>query len=146
MMSHTNFEKLDPTSWRSFLDPRMLHIRIGTCRICTKASLVPEGIEILFVVVLVLVGWVYGFVVFYVHEHPKAQPAVVLILKRLRRRGRGLMSHLTVWEKPTRIKFWSKHSVKYWRSRLLYLGIWYVRIITEVIPRELFKLTLATLE
>ena len=30
---------------------------------------------------------------FYVQEHPKAQLAVVLILKRLRRRGRGLKSY-----------------------------------------------------
>ena len=32
---------------------------------------------------------------FNVQEHPKAQLAVVLILKRLRRRGRGLKSHPT---------------------------------------------------
>ena len=32
---------------------------------------------------------------FYVQEHPKAQPAVVLILKRLRRHGNGLKSHPT---------------------------------------------------
>ena len=31
---------------------------------------------------------------------PEAQPAVVLVLKRLRRRGNGLKSHLTDWEKP----------------------------------------------
>ena len=31
---------------------------------------------------------------------PKAQPAVVLVLKRLRRRGNGLKSHPTDWEKP----------------------------------------------
>ena len=37
---------------------------------------------------------------FYAQEHPKAQPAVVLILKRLRRRGNGLKSHPTDWEKP----------------------------------------------
>ena len=30
---------------------------------------------------------------------PKAQPAVILILKRLRRRGHGLESHPTDWEK-----------------------------------------------
>ena len=30
----------------------------------------------------------------------EAQPAVVLILKHLRRRGHGLKSHLTDWEKP----------------------------------------------
>ena len=40
------------------------------------------------------------FLWFYVQEHPKAQPAVVLGLKRLRRRGNGLKSHPTDWEKP----------------------------------------------
>ena len=40
------------------------------------------------------------FLLFYVQEHPKAQPAVVLVLKRLRRRGNGLKSHLADWEKP----------------------------------------------
>ena len=33
-------------------------------------------------------------------EHPKAQLAVVLILKRPKRGGQGLKSHLTDWEKP----------------------------------------------
>ena len=37
---------------------------------------------------------------FYVQEHPKAQLAVVLVLERLRRRGNGLKSHPTDWEKP----------------------------------------------
>ena len=37
---------------------------------------------------------------FYVQELPKAQPAVVLVLKRLRRRDNSLKSHLTDWEKP----------------------------------------------
>ena len=37
---------------------------------------------------------------FYVQELPKAQPAVFLVLKRLRRRGDGLKSHPTDWEKP----------------------------------------------
>ena len=37
---------------------------------------------------------------FYVQEHPKAQPAVVLVLKRLRRRGHSLKSHSTDWKKP----------------------------------------------
>ena len=37
---------------------------------------------------------------FYVQELPKAQPAVVLVLKRLRRRGNSLKSHPTDWEKP----------------------------------------------
>ena len=37
---------------------------------------------------------------FFVQELPKAQPAVVLVLKRLRRGGNGLKSHPTDWEKP----------------------------------------------
>ena len=37
---------------------------------------------------------------FYVLELPKAQPAGVLVLKRLRRRGNSLKSHPTEWEKP----------------------------------------------
>ena len=46
-------------------------------------------------------GWVgLCFLWFYVQELPKAQPAVVLVLKRLRRRGNGLKSHPTDWEKP----------------------------------------------
>ena len=40
------------------------------------------------------------FLWFYVQELPKAQPAVVLVLKRLRIRGIGLKSHPTDWEKP----------------------------------------------
>ena len=46
--------------------------------------------------------WTCGFMVlwFYVQEHPKAQPAVVLILKRLRRRGHSLKSRPTDWERP----------------------------------------------
>ena len=40
------------------------------------------------------------FLWFYAQELPKAQPAVVLVLKRLRRRGNGLKSHPTDWEKP----------------------------------------------
>ena len=35
------------------------------------------------------------FLWFYVQELPKAQLAVVLVLKRLRRRGNGLKSHPT---------------------------------------------------
>ena len=35
--------------------------------------------------------WLNDFFLWiYVHEHPKAQPAVVLVLKRLRRRGDSL--------------------------------------------------------
>ena len=40
------------------------------------------------------------FLWFCVQELPKAQPAVVLVLKPLRRRGNGLKSHPTDWEKP----------------------------------------------
>ena len=36
----------------------------------------------------------------YVQEHQKAQSAVVLVLKRLRKRDHGLKSHPTDWEKP----------------------------------------------
>ena len=46
----------------------------------------------------------FMFLRFYVQEHPKAQPkaqaAVVLVLKRLRRRDHSLKSHPTDWEKP----------------------------------------------
>ena len=42
----------------------------------------------------------FKFLWFYVQELPKAQPAVVLVLKRLRRRDNGLKSHPTDWEKP----------------------------------------------
>ena len=35
---------------------------------------------------------------FYVQEHPKAQPAVILVLKRFRRQGHGLKYHQTDWE------------------------------------------------
>ena len=35
------------------------------------------------------------FLWFYVQEHPKAQPAVVLVFKRLRRQGHRLKSHPT---------------------------------------------------
>ena len=46
--------------------------------------------------------WPDEFMLFVVlcQEFPKAQPAVVLVLKRLRRRGNGLKSHPTDWEKP----------------------------------------------
>ena len=40
------------------------------------------------------------FLWFYVQEHPKAQPIVVLTLKRLRERDHSLKSHPTDWEKP----------------------------------------------
>ena len=40
------------------------------------------------------------FLWFFVQELPKAQPAVVLVLKRLRRLGNGLKSHPTDCEKP----------------------------------------------
>ena len=42
----------------------------------------------------VLAGWVYGF-----QGASDAQPAVVLVLKRLRRRDHGFKSHPTDWEK-----------------------------------------------
>ena len=40
------------------------------------------------------------FLWFYKQELPKAQPAVVLVLKRLRRWSNGIKSHPTDWEKP----------------------------------------------
>ena len=40
------------------------------------------------------------FLWFYVQELPTAQPAVILVLKRLRRWGNGLKSHPTDMEKP----------------------------------------------
>ena len=40
------------------------------------------------------------FLWFFVQELPNAQPAVVLVLKRLRRWGNSLKSHPTDWEKP----------------------------------------------
>ena len=40
------------------------------------------------------------FLWFFVQELPKTQLAMVLVLKRLRRRGNGLKSHPTDWEKP----------------------------------------------
>ena len=42
------------------------------------------------------------FLWFYIQEYPKAQPAVVLALKRLRRRGHSLKSHSTHLENFTR--------------------------------------------
>ena len=59
-----------------------------------------------YVFVAVFLGWTstgrvgLWFLWFYVQELPKAQPAVVLVLKRLRRRVNGLKSHPTDWEKP----------------------------------------------
>ena len=50
----------------------------------------------------VLAGWVYAFLWFCVQELPKAQPAVVLVLKCLRRRGNGLKSHALDKVKLTR--------------------------------------------
>ena len=48
--------------------------------------------------------WPCGFMVlwFYVQELPKAQPAVVLVLKHLRRRCNSLKSHPTDQEKNNR--------------------------------------------
>ena len=48
----------------------------------------------------VLAGWFLCFLWFYVQELPKAQPTVDLVLTRLRRRGNGLKSYPTDWEKP----------------------------------------------
>ena len=48
----------------------------------------------------VLAGWVYAFCGSMSRNSRKAQPAVVLVLKRFRRRGNSLKSHPTDWEKP----------------------------------------------
>ena len=48
----------------------------------------------------VLTEWVLWYLWFYVQELLKAQPAVVLVLKRRRRRVNGLKSHPTDWKKP----------------------------------------------
>ena len=44
------------------------------------------------------------FLWFYVQEHPKAQAAFVLVLKRLRRQGHGLKFNPTDWEKPSSLQ------------------------------------------
>ena len=80
-----------------------------TCDPCfTRHRFIPyttaASLEIIFVAVFLgctstgRVG--LCFLWFYVQELPKAQPAVVLVLKRLRRRDNGLKSHPTDWEKP----------------------------------------------
>ena len=63
------------------------------------------------------------FLWFYVQELPKAQLAVVLVLKRLRRRGNGLKSHPTDWEKPGIVmylvfSFFQLHIYIYTETRL----------------------------
>ena len=70
-------------------------------------SLLPVCIKVLFMLILaVFLGCTSTgrvdlcFLWFFVQELPKAQPAVVLVLKRLRRWGNGLKSHPTDWEKP----------------------------------------------
>ena len=46
---------------------------------------------------------------FYAQKHPKAQPAVVLVLKRLRRQGNGLKSHPTDWENSGIEPWFTRH-------------------------------------
>ena len=74
-----------------------------------SADVLSTSGQLLFVqhIVCGRVPWLYQywpvglcFLWFFVQELPKAQPAVVLVLKRLRRRGNGLKSHPTDWEKP----------------------------------------------
>ena len=49
----------------------------------------------------ILAGWVYGYVLlFFCPGAPEGSAAVVLVLKRLRRRGHGLKSHPTDWRFP----------------------------------------------
>ena len=96
-----------PTGSKSCLKCRRKQLNVSSDRP------VEPGIELWtpgtmsFLIVCGLVPWLYqhwpgGFMVlwFYVQEHPKAQLAVVLVLKRLRRQGNGLKSHPTDWEKP----------------------------------------------
>ena len=56
----------------------------------------------------------FCFLWFFVQELPKAQPAVVLVLQRLRRRGNGLKSQLGIDDTFKRFRF-SMHilTVKY---------------------------------
>ena len=49
----------------------------------------------------VLARWVYGICCSLSRNSPKAQPAVILVLKRLRRRVNGLKSHPTDWQYTT---------------------------------------------
>ena len=72
--------------------------------VCTPVRKIIHSLKLLFVAVFLgctstgRVGlW---FLLFYVQEHPKAQLAVVLVLKHLRRRGNGLKSNPKDWEKP----------------------------------------------
>ena len=78
------------------------------------------------------------FLWFFVQEPPKAQPAVVLVLKRLRRRGNGLKFHPTDWEKPGiepatpglqgKKKFcgFSMGRNQYWAGRVYDLCVYYM--------------------
>ena len=79
---------------------------------------------------------------FYVQELPKAQPEVVLVLKRLRRRGNSLKSHPTDWEKlgiepatpglqdiglsPTPFCGFSMGRNQYWAGRVYDLCVYYM--------------------
>ena len=74
------------------------------------------------------------FLWFFVQELPKAQPAVVLVLKRLRRRGNGLKSHPTDWEKPgiaKKICYWSLIFMKFGKYILnIYMDSFYVEMVS----------------
>ena len=78
-------------------EPSFLDIAMSTCT---------KSFDLFFFFVAVFLGCTNTgrvglcFLWFFVQELPKAQPAVVLVLKRLRRRGNGLKSHPTDWEKP----------------------------------------------
>ena len=62
------------------------------------------GSKFVYNIVCGRVPWLYQYwpvgLWLYVQELPKAQPVVILVFKRLRRRGNGLKSHPTDWEKP----------------------------------------------
>ena len=54
--------------------------------------------KVLFVAMFLGYNW-FMVLWFYVQEHLKAQPVVVLILKRLRRQGHSLKARPTNWER-----------------------------------------------
>ena len=92
--------KSHPTDGNRTCDPWFIRHRFFPY--ITAASFAPDSC--VFVAVFLgctSTGWVgVLFLWFYVQELPKAQPAVVLVLKRLRKRWNGLKSHPTDCKKP----------------------------------------------
>ena len=113
-----------------------------------------------YVFVAVFLGWtstgrvIFWFLWFYVQELPKAQLAVVLVLKRLRRRVHGLKSHPTDWEKPgiepafsLNIPWKWNNSVSQRPNYFIFIGylktgngVWIRNCIDQCLPVELYKL------